>query len=129
MSSQSDLWKELGSEFEKFASEEERIARKKDQLLRALSEYKSASPFHGPIAQCGLWNISGGVSENFQARFRALASRAGVALGSPKGTAPEDSWLHHLYLDLRENGLLAISKIIGQVWSKISRACFSMDGR
>src|SRR5271169_2769611 len=104
MSSQSDLWKEFGDEFDQLACEEKGIARKKDQLLRAISDYKSASPFHGPIPESGLWNISSGVSENFHARFRALASRAAIAIGSPKGTAQEDFWLHRLYLDLRENG-------------------------
>jgi len=124
MSSQSDLWKEFGNEFARLAREEEGIARKKDQLLGALSDCKSASPFHGPLPECGLWNISGGVSENFQARFRALASRAGVALGSPKGTAPEDSWLHHLYLDLRENDSkhLIVASRDGGVISRVCKA-------
>ena len=60
-----------------------------------------------------LWIVSDGVSENFQERFRALAARAGVALGCPKDTDAEDFWLHRLYLDLVENNsdqLFAASK-------------------
>jgi hypothetical protein len=55
------------------------------------------------VPETGVWMLSDGVSENFQERFRALAARAGVTLGSPKGTDPEDFWFHRLYLDLLEN--------------------------
>jgi hypothetical protein len=54
--------------------------------------------------ESGLWMLSEGVNENFQERFQTLATRAGVALDSPKGTEPLDFWLHRLFLDLRENG-------------------------
>jgi hypothetical protein len=47
--------------------------------------------------------LGDGVSDNFEARFRVLASRAGIALGCPKGTVQEDFWLHRLYLDMLEN--------------------------
>lgn len=65
-------------------------------------------PAHGPfclieIPACGLWVLSDGINENFRERFQAFGTRAGVALGSPKGTDPLDFWLHRLTLDLRAN--------------------------
>jgi hypothetical protein len=53
--------------------------------------------------ECGLWSLSGGVSENFSERAQTLGARAGVALGCPTGADPLDSWLHRLLYDLREN--------------------------
>ena len=66
----------------------------------------------------GVWMVDDGVSENFQARFRALATRSGVALGCPRGADAEDFWLHRLYLDLLENNsdqLFAASKEGGMI--------------
>jgi hypothetical protein len=66
----------------------------------------------------GLWDYSDGVSENFQARFRVLAARAGLALGCPNGADAEDFWLRRLYLDLVENNsdqLFAASKEGGMI--------------
>jgi len=115
--SQSDLWKYFSNEFEQLAREEERLERAapKDRLLRAYCDYKEhpvvwerEKPEQGCFCllkapETGLWTYSDGVSENFQARSRALTSRAGLALGSPKDTDPEDFWLHRLYRDLLEN--------------------------
>lgn len=111
-------WQEFHNRFMQIANEEERIERAapKDRLLRAYCDYKEhpeiflekGKPEQGRFCllkapETGLWMLSDGVNENFQERFRTLAARAGVTLGSPKGTDPEDFWLHRLYLDLREN--------------------------
>jgi hypothetical protein len=103
-SNQSDLWKHFSNEFEQLAGEEERLERvgPKDRLLRAYCDYKEhpvvwerGKPEQGCFCllkqpETGLWTYSDGVSENFQTRCRTLASRAGLALGSPKDTDPED---------------------------------------
>jgi hypothetical protein len=93
----------------------EQIKMKEDRLLRAYCDYKEhpvvwekGKPKQGCFCllkapETGLWTYSDGVSENFQARSRALISRVGLALGSPKDTDPEDFWLHRLYHDLLEN--------------------------
>jgi len=114
---QADLWQNFHNKFMKLANEESGIvqAKMKDDYLRAYCDYARDSvlyergkPEQGPFCllngpKCGIWNISGGVSENFHERFRSLASRAGVALGCPKGAEPEDFWLHSLFNDLVEN--------------------------
>jgi hypothetical protein len=102
---QSDLWKQFGAEFEQLAREEERIERAapKDRLLRAFCDYNEHPEIihekgkPGQVFFCllkasetGLWIYSDGMSENFQERFRALAARAGVTLGSPIGADSED---------------------------------------
>jgi hypothetical protein len=113
-----DLWRDFHDRFMLLAREEEQVERaaSKDRLLRAYCDYKKhpeiwaekGKPGQGSFCllkapETGLWIVSDGVSENFQARFRALAARAGVALGCAKDTEAEDSWLHRLYLDLLEN--------------------------
>jgi ribosome-binding protein aMBF1 (putative translation factor) len=114
---QADAWKDFHERFTQLAREEERIERAapKDRLLRAYCSYKEHPEVweKGKAEQgcfcllnapeTGLWTLGDGVSENFVERFRALAARAGVTLGSPEGTDPEDFWLHRLWLDLREN--------------------------
>jgi hypothetical protein len=118
MSSESDLWKYFGNEFEQRAYEEEGIERaaRKDRLLRAHCDYKKhpeiwaekGKPGQGffcllEAPETGLWMLSDGVNENFLERFRTLAARAGRALGPPKGSDAEDIWLHRLYRDLLEH--------------------------
>jgi hypothetical protein len=114
---EADLWQDFRDKFMQLANEEERIERTapNDRLLRASCTYQqhpevweTGKPHQGLMCllktpACGLWVIYDAVNENFQERFRALAARAGVALGSPKGTDPEDFWLHRLFFDLLEN--------------------------
>lgn len=114
---QAGHWRGLHEEFMGLASEEEGIVRatRKDRFLRAYCEYKEhpevlerGKPEQGwfcllKAPETGLWTLSDGVSENFQERFRALAARAGCALGSPIGVDAEDFWLHRLYCDLLDN--------------------------
>jgi hypothetical protein len=83
--------------------------------------------------ETGLWIVSDGVSENFQARFRTLAARVGIALGCPNAGDAEDFWLHWLYLDLLENKsdqLFAASKeggMIGRVCVASSTFCSRLE--
>jgi hypothetical protein len=75
-----------------------RYGEKRESLGRAFSVCSRAP-------ETGLWMLSDGVSENFLERVRTLAARAGVTLGSPRDTDPEDFWLHRRYLDsLGNNG-------------------------
>jgi len=127
-----DLWRDFRAEFQSLADEERREkAAQRDRFLHAYCDYKEhpeifhekGRPEQGTFCllkrpEIGLWIVSDGVNENFQARFRTLAARAGLALGSPKGTDPEDFWLHRLFLDLRENNsdqLFAASKEGGMI--------------
>jgi hypothetical protein len=97
-------WQDFHSRFLQLAKEEEANPRaiQEDRLLSAYCDYKKhpeiwaekGKPEQAPFCllkapETGLWIISDGMSENFQARFRALAARAGVALSSPQGA---DAW-------------------------------------
>jgi hypothetical protein len=55
--------------------------------------------------ETGRWTYgTGAVSENFRERVRLCVVEAGRSLPDyPKGTDPEDFWLHQLYLDLLKN--------------------------
>lgn len=117
-----NVWHDFHCKFMQLASEEEqaiKLAVKanpyvwRDQYLRAYCDYKELperwkkeKPERGVLCSPahGLWIVSDGVDENFQARFRALAARAGIALGPPEGTQTEGYWLDQLYRNLRENG-------------------------
>jgi hypothetical protein len=114
---EADDWQNFQREFRALGNEEQQIerAQPKDRLLRAYCSYKehpevweTGKPEQGLFCLLGtpphgIWTISDGVNENFQARFRALAARAGRALGAPSGSDPEDFWLHRLWLNLRGN--------------------------
>lgn len=78
----------------------EDLARVKAKLL----ESKAAQTNRGLNSpETGRWIISDGISENFRERVRNCLAKAGVVLGCPNGTDPEDFWLHRLYLDLFEH--------------------------
>jgi hypothetical protein len=127
-----DQWHSLGEEFASLASEERAISHteSKDHSLRAQCNYQEhpevierGKPEQGFFCllhkpEFGLWLLSEGPNENFQARLQALSTRAGVALGSPKGADALDFWLHRLFLDLRENNsdeLFAVSDEGGMI--------------
>ncbi len=64
---------------------------------------------HGPFCllktpEFGVWTLSKGPNENFQARFQVMATRAALDLGSPPDAEPLDFWLHRLYFDLGKTG-------------------------
>jgi hypothetical protein len=111
-------WNQFHAKFSGLASEEAKIVREtmKDAYLRAYCTYERgaeilhdrANPERGrycllQMPECGIWHISDGPGENFQERFRTLATRAGLALGCPEGIAPEDFWLHSLFESMIEN--------------------------
>ncbi len=115
---EADVWQAFHSRFMQLAHEEEENeqAVRKDRLLRAYCDYEKHPIILAEknrtrqglfcllkVPETGLWTISDGIDENFHARFRTLATRAAVALGSPEGVDAEDFWLHNLYLDLLEN--------------------------
>ena len=47
--------------------------------------------------------IESGATESLRARFELLATKAGIALGSPLGMFAQTFWLQSLFLDLRAN--------------------------
>ncbi len=103
-----DVWLNFHDGFRTLADEEHAIVQlsAKDSYLRAYCDYKehpevweTGKPEQGLMClvrtpETGLWIVGHGANESFQERFRALAARAGVALGCPKGTDSEDFWLH-----------------------------------
>ena len=139
--SKADLWRDFHEKFQALAGEEQgravpitkgKVLQGMDRVLRAHGNHEKhpvgwerGKPEQGLVCLLhtpphGVWELSDGMSENFQARFRALAARAGVALSSPKDGSPEDFWLHHLYLALRENNselLFAASEEGGMIVS------------
>lgn len=115
---ESDLWLDFHEKFRLLADEGRAIlqSKREDLRMRAYCNYdehpeiisERGKPEQGPFCllhppECGLWILSGGPNENLRARFDALATRAGIKLGSPQGIEQIDFWLHRLYLDLREN--------------------------
>ena len=142
-----NVWKDFYAEFSQLASEEAHIvrARMKDDYLYASCTYKRddvvlherGRPAQGPFCllnmpSCGIWHVSSGVSENFQERFRTLASRAGVVLECPEGTVPEDFWLHSLFHDLLENRsdlLFAAAKEEGGMIRRVCEASATFCAR
>jgi hypothetical protein len=115
---QDDGWRELGDGFASLAKEERTISHNisEDCSLRAQCDYANhpevlerGKPDQGFFClldkpEHGLWMLYGGPNENVEAKFRTLATRAGLSLGTPQGTLPEDFWLHRLFHNLRENG-------------------------
>ena len=142
-----NLWNQFHLEFSKLAAEEAQFVRStgKDAFLRAYSAYRrdevilynKANPEWGEhcllnFPTTGIWQISSGVSENFQERFRTLASRGAVALGCPERTDPEDYWLHSLLQDLLEhesNLLLAGKKDEGGLVLRVCEASATFCAR
>ncbi len=109
---EADQWQDFHSKFRQLAVEEAKIRRAegRDYLLAAYT-YGVSLPVKGeleqgpfcpfPAPEFGLWGL-GGMNENFQERFRTLATRAGAALGCLQGTDRLNFWLHRLFLYLRE---------------------------
>lgn len=88
-----------------------------DKYLGAYGSYERGVP------ECGVWDIYGGISENFKERFRALVSRAGLELACPPGTLPENYWLHSLFQDLLENNSELLFAAQRGVDGVIKRVC------
>jgi hypothetical protein len=93
-------WQDFRSRFMQLVNDEQEVV----QVTGRPTLYLDACGFYeSPQApEVGVWKLSG-MSEDFRAQFRALAHRAGLALGCPKETVPDAFWLHRLYLDLRAN--------------------------
>jgi len=96
-----ELWRDLSDEFAVLAKEEREMQGTRGRLrLFATGAYK---PGDGDI---GYWWLTDGPRDSFRARFDAVASRAGMALVSSRGTKPRnyrDYWLHCLSLYLSTN--------------------------
>jgi DNA-binding XRE family transcriptional regulator len=121
-------WRDFHQEFMRLADEEERLERAtpRDRFLRAYCDYsphpevwaekgKSGQGVFCLVKtpETGLWMLSDGLSENFQARVRTLACRAGITLDCPTGCDAEDFWFDRLFRNLLENDsdqLFAASK-------------------
>jgi hypothetical protein len=88
-------WKRLHNEFRALHEEESRILQD-----RASGEYCYAYVVHPKSGEFDGW-AERFPTEDLQARFELLATEAGIALGSPRETAPLKHWLHQLFLDSR----------------------------
>lgn len=94
--STSDVWHNLHDRFEALAVEERTLAPQNsgDRWLRAYVDYTNK------MNECGQWNLSASIHENFRERFEVEATRAGIALGSSLTAEPLTLWLHRLFRDL-----------------------------
>lgn len=111
----SESWGDFRDKFKSLADEERAIlqARREDRGLRVHCEYNSdRSASEDKLCRDGLfcllyrletgrWDVTEGPNRDFKARFEALATRAGIELGSPTGTLPLYFWLHSLSVHLR----------------------------
>jgi DNA-binding XRE family transcriptional regulator len=141
-SANAEIWGDFCEKYQTLAREEQgrtvaitkgEILGRMDQLLRATCDYtkhpegwERGKPEQGLICLLdtpphGVWNYaSDGLSENFRERVRLCVVKSGIALGCPKGTDPEDFWLHYLYRDLLANNsdlLFAASEVGGMILS------------
>jgi len=91
-------WKQLHNDFNALKEAEDGIARE-----RVPAAHCYAYVIYSESGEVGCW-VEDVPSESLGARFALAASEAGIALGCPQGTPPEDYWLSRLSLDLRENG-------------------------
>src|SRR5579864_6292661 len=137
-----DSWHDFHSSFMALAHEEQGRAdvitkgetlRRMDRVLRAYCNYEKhpegwerGKPGQGMICLFdtpphGVWSYSDGISENFLERVRLCIAEAGWALPDfAEGVAPEDFWLHQLYLDSLKNNsdlLFCASKEGGTILS------------
>jgi hypothetical protein len=106
------LWRDLSNEFALLAKEEREIQGIRDRVrLFATGAYK---PGDGDI---GYWWLTDGPRDSFRARFDGVATRAGMALFSPRGTKPRnyrDYWLHCLCLYLSTNDSAHLTREDGE---------------
>jgi hypothetical protein len=91
-------WKKLHNDFNALKEAEDGIARERVPVTHCY-----AYVTYSESGEVGCW-VEDVPSESLGARFDLAASEAGLALGCPQGTPPEDYWLSRLSLDLRENG-------------------------
>lgn len=87
------------NQFEALMEEEDRIVQQRASPRDCCHAYAYITEDSGEF---GCW-VLGSTSESLQARFELLATKSGLALGSPLGTLPLQYWLHRLFLDLRAN--------------------------
>ncbi|HEX4543707.1 MAG TPA: deaminase [Candidatus Acidoferrum sp.] len=88
--------------------------------------------YSDPAATCGSWMVYRGINEEFKARFEALATRAGRALGPVAGSRPIHVWLHHLFLDLLKHDskfLFAAKEGVGGIIRNVCAASATYSAR
>jgi hypothetical protein len=124
-----ESWRKIGEQFMALAREE-RVGATPDRFLSAHCNYKKhpvvlekGKPDYGMYSMLnppttGLWIVGDGLSSNFQARCRSLMTKAGMDLGCPDGSDPEDFWLHRMYqkmLETNDDQLFATSDEGGMI--------------
>lgn len=140
----SNCWRGLQKEFQELCEREKHLVPKdSDDYLHAFCDYTThlkifpETGFPGVGYFClltappGLWQYSCGVDDNFRERFRALATRAGIALGCPEEVDAEDFWLHWLYVDMRKNNseLLTGRSADTDTIARVSKASATFSSR
>jgi len=122
-----DLWHGLHLEFTALTEEELRRdpSNRNDKWLRC---YVTRSQEEGEQL-----SLSAGLDEGFRARFEALATRAGIALGAQPGEAsPLDFWLRALFENLLEHkshALFAANKEGGGIITRVCEASATFCSR
>ena len=94
-----DQWQDFRSKFTELADTEQQLVQ---QYVEATGRKDEPYLYAYRTPESGRWKSGGGVGEDLREQFHTLAARAGIALRSPKGTAPEEFWLHRLYHYLRQ---------------------------
>jgi len=70
-----------------------------DRFWAMSEEEGSFGWLHATRLEHGAWALSGGPSEDFRARYAALATRAGIELGAPESIRPFDHFLEAVTRD------------------------------
>jgi pyrimidine deaminase RibD-like protein len=124
----SDFWRSIQDEFRTLAQEEKSRSPNNadDSWLIASVSYRDPSTPYGD------WTVYRGMSEDFKARFEALATRAGKALEPTAPCKPLHVWLHRLFLNLLEHEsafLFAAEKGVGGIIKTVSAASAAYSAR
>jgi hypothetical protein len=90
-------WKSFRNEFRALMEEEDLAVKRRvpQGCCYAYITFRESAEF-------SCW-VESNATESLQARFKLLATEAGIALGSPPATAPFLYWMQHLFLGLRAN--------------------------
>src|SRR5262245_46222035 len=99
MGESADGWLDFQFKFRELANEEARVPQHEPLGVHAVleehpevweqNEYGSSCYSLLSVPPHGLWQYRARNNPDIEARFRALAARAGIALGHPRGTNSE----------------------------------------
>lgn len=117
-------WRNFHDDFERLATDEKGAPHLIACGSYQMSYVGRADHAFLKIPEGGGWAIANGVSDDFRERFQTLATRAGVALGSPQAALPY--WFDQLRLYLtknKSNFLITSKKGEGYIIERACEAC------